>query len=93
MCFSCAVSRYKSWGLSCLDQYDKETSSGSRLKKSTTSKDLFAAQAQERSWDFFHNNHDISFYSVADPESGAFLTTGSGARDPGWEKSRFGMNH
>jgi hypothetical protein len=67
--FSCAVSRYKSWGLSCLDQYDKETSSGSRLKKSTTSKDLFAAQTQERGWNFFLSNHDmkdILFYSVAD---------------------------
>jgi len=59
MCFSCAVSRYKSWGLSCLDQYDKETSSGSRLKKSTTSKDLFSAQAQERSWNFFLLTHDM----------------------------------
>jgi hypothetical protein len=29
----------------------------------------------------------IITYSVADPGSGAFLTPGSGIRDPGWVKN------
>ncbi len=43
-----AVSRYKTWGLGCLDQFDiLQTENSSKLKKSTTSKDLVAVQSQE----------------------------------------------